>query len=81
MPGTARSPATVQAKSGRSPITARTFPGSRVEPVRSAGDSGCDRRLYRAASVGYLGNLFNSNFGLGVRIAALRPCRGSAGSE
>ncbi len=28
--------------------------------------------LYRAASVGYLGNLFNSNFGLAVRIAALR---------
>ena len=28
--------------------------------------------LYRAAAVGYLGNLFNPNFGLAVRIAALR---------
>jgi hypothetical protein len=30
------------------------------------------RRLYRASSVGYLGNLFNANFGVAVRIAALR---------
>src|SRR5918998_1310428 len=30
------------------------------------------RRLYRAAAVGYLGNLFNSSFGLAVRIAGLR---------
>ncbi len=33
----------------------------------------CGRRpLYRAAAVGYLGNLLNSNFGLAVRIAELR---------
>ena len=30
------------------------------------------RRLYRAASLGYLGNTFNGQFGLAVRIAALR---------
>ena len=40
--------------------------------VEAAGGSVSRRLLYRAASVGYLGNLFNSNFGLGVRIAALR---------
>jgi len=40
--------------------------------VGAAGGSVGRRRLYRAASVGYLGNLFNSNFGLAVRIAALR---------
>ena len=40
--------------------------------VAAAGGSVDRRRLYRAASVGYLGNLFNPNFGLGVRIAALR---------
>ena len=40
--------------------------------VEAAGGSVSRRRLYRAAAVGYLGNLFNSNFGLGVRIAALR---------
>jgi uncharacterized membrane protein YbhN (UPF0104 family) len=40
--------------------------------VGAAGGRVDRRRLYRAASVGYLGNLFNSNFGLGVRIAALR---------
>ena len=40
--------------------------------VGAAGGSVGRRRLYRAAAVGYLGNLFNSNFGLGVRIAALR---------
>ena len=40
--------------------------------VGAAGGNVGRRRLYRAAAVGYLGNLFNSNFGLGVRIAALR---------
>jgi len=40
--------------------------------VEAAGGSVSRRRLYRAAAVGYLGNLFNPNFGLGVRIAALR---------
>jgi uncharacterized membrane protein YbhN (UPF0104 family) len=40
--------------------------------VGAAGGSVNRRRLYRAASVGYLGNLFNGNFGLAVRIAALR---------
>ena len=40
--------------------------------VGAAGGQVDRRRLYRAASVGYLGNQFNSNFGLGVRIAALR---------
>jgi hypothetical protein len=40
--------------------------------VGAAGGRVGRRRLYRAAGVGYLGNLFNSSFGLGVRIAALR---------
>jgi uncharacterized membrane protein YbhN (UPF0104 family) len=40
--------------------------------VGAAGGDVERRRLYRAAAVGYLGNLFNSSFGLGVRIAALR---------
>jgi len=40
--------------------------------VGAAGGDVSRRRLYRAAAVGYLGNLFNSNFGLAVRIAALR---------
>jgi Lysylphosphatidylglycerol synthase TM region len=40
--------------------------------VGAAGGTVGRRRLYRAASVGYLGNLFNAQFGLGVRIAALR---------
>ena len=40
--------------------------------VSAAGGTVGRRRLYRAASVGYLGNLFNSSFGLAVRIAALR---------
>jgi hypothetical protein len=40
--------------------------------VGAAGGKVNRRRLYRAASVGYLGNVFNSNFGLAVRIAALR---------
>jgi uncharacterized membrane protein YbhN (UPF0104 family) len=40
--------------------------------VGAAGGEVSRRRLYRSAAVGYLGNLFNSNFGLAVRIAALR---------
>jgi hypothetical protein len=40
--------------------------------VGAAGGHVSRRRLYRAASVGYLGNIFNSQFGLAVRIAALR---------
>ena len=40
--------------------------------VAAAGGNVGRRVLYQAASVGYLGNQFNSNFGLGVRIAALR---------
>ena len=40
--------------------------------VEAAGGKVTRRRLYRAASVGYLGNIFNGNFGLAVRIAALR---------
>jgi uncharacterized membrane protein YbhN (UPF0104 family) len=40
--------------------------------VGAAGGAVGRRRLYRASAVGYLGNLFNANFGLAVRIAALR---------
>ncbi len=40
--------------------------------VGAAGGVVDRRRLYRASAVGYLGNLFNSHFGMGVRIAALR---------
>jgi uncharacterized membrane protein YbhN (UPF0104 family) len=40
--------------------------------VGAAGGVAGRRRLYRASAVGYLGNLFNSHFGMGVRIAALR---------
>lgn len=40
--------------------------------VESAGGRVDRRRLYRAAAIGYVGNLFNSTVGLGVRIAALR---------
>ncbi len=40
--------------------------------IRAAGGSVSRRRLYRASSVGYLGNVFNGQFGLAVRIAALR---------
>ena len=40
--------------------------------VESAGGRVDRRRLYRAAAVGYVGNIFNSSVGLGVRIAALR---------
>jgi uncharacterized membrane protein YbhN (UPF0104 family) len=40
--------------------------------IDAAGGSVSRRRLYRASSLGYLGNIFNGQFGLGVRIAALR---------
>lgn len=40
--------------------------------VGAAGGDVDRRRLYRASAIGYLGNLFNSHFGMGVRIAALR---------
>jgi uncharacterized membrane protein YbhN (UPF0104 family) len=40
--------------------------------VGAAGGQVGRRRLYRAASLGYLGNVFNGQFGLAVRIAALR---------
>jgi len=40
--------------------------------VEAAGGSVGRRPLYRAAAVGYLGNQFNSSFGLAVRIAELR---------
>ena len=41
--------------------------------IRAAGGGGVSRRrLYRASSIGYLGNIFNGQFGLAVRIAALR---------
>jgi uncharacterized membrane protein YbhN (UPF0104 family) len=40
--------------------------------VEAAGGQVSRRRLYRAAAVGYVGNLANSSVGLGVRIAALR---------
>jgi uncharacterized membrane protein YbhN (UPF0104 family) len=40
--------------------------------VEAAGGRVPRRILYRAAAVGYLGNLFNSSFGLAVRIGALR---------
>ena len=40
--------------------------------VAGAGGSVSRRRLYPAAGVGYLGNLLNGQFGLAVRIAALR---------
>jgi uncharacterized membrane protein YbhN (UPF0104 family) len=40
--------------------------------IGAAGGRVSRRRLYRASSVGYLGNIFNGQFGLAVRIAALR---------
>jgi len=40
--------------------------------VAAAGGETGRRPLYRAAAIGYLGNLLNSNFGLAVRIAELR---------
>ena len=40
--------------------------------IGGAGGTVARRRLYPAASIGYLGNLLNGQFGLAVRIAALR---------
>jgi uncharacterized membrane protein YbhN (UPF0104 family) len=40
--------------------------------ISAAGGRCGRRRLYRASSLGYLGNIFNGQFGLAVRIAALR---------
>ena len=40
--------------------------------VDAAGGEAGRRPLYRAAGVGYLGNLLNANFGLALRIAELR---------
>jgi uncharacterized membrane protein YbhN (UPF0104 family) len=40
--------------------------------VGAAGGKVPRRQLYRASSIGYLGNIFNGQFGLAVRIAALR---------
>jgi uncharacterized membrane protein YbhN (UPF0104 family) len=40
--------------------------------IDAAGGRVCRRRTYHASSLGYLGNIFNGQFGLGVRIAALR---------
>jgi uncharacterized membrane protein YbhN (UPF0104 family) len=40
--------------------------------VSAAGGNVARRRLYRAASLGYVGNLVNGQFGVAARIAALR---------
>jgi hypothetical protein len=40
--------------------------------IGAAGGSVSRRRLYHASSIGYLGNILNGQFGLAVRIAALR---------
>jgi uncharacterized membrane protein YbhN (UPF0104 family) len=40
--------------------------------LRAAGATVSRSRLYRAASLGYVGNVFNAQFGIAVRIAALR---------
>ncbi|HET7738945.1 MAG TPA: lysylphosphatidylglycerol synthase domain-containing protein [Tepidiformaceae bacterium] len=40
--------------------------------VVAAGGTAGRRALYRAAAIGYLGNLLNNSFGLAVRIAELR---------
>src|SRR5512133_2542471 len=40
--------------------------------VSAAGGQVARRRLYRAASAGYVGNLINGQFGVAARIAALR---------
>jgi hypothetical protein len=40
--------------------------------IGAAGGTVGRRRLYQASSLGYLGNIFNGQFGLAVRIAALR---------
>ena len=40
--------------------------------VRAAGGTVARRRLYRAASVGYIGNLLNGEVGFALRVASLR---------
>ena len=40
--------------------------------VRAAGGTVARRRLYRAASVGYIGNIINGELGFALRIASLR---------
>lgn len=40
--------------------------------VRAAGGTVSRRRLYRAAGVGYLGNIINGELGFAVRVASLR---------
>ena len=40
--------------------------------IGAAGGDVGRRQLYRASSIGYLGNIFNGQFGLAVRIGALR---------
>jgi hypothetical protein len=40
--------------------------------IDAAGGSISRKRLYHASSLGYLGNIFNGQFGLAVRIGALR---------
>jgi uncharacterized membrane protein YbhN (UPF0104 family) len=40
--------------------------------VRAAGGTVARRRLYRAASVGYVGNIINGELGFALRIASLR---------
>ncbi|HKH22018.1 MAG TPA: lysylphosphatidylglycerol synthase domain-containing protein [Solirubrobacterales bacterium] len=40
--------------------------------IEAAGGNIGRKRLYHASSLGYLGNIFNGQFGLAVRIAALR---------
>jgi uncharacterized membrane protein YbhN (UPF0104 family) len=40
--------------------------------IGAAGGRVSRKRLYRASSLGYLGNIFNGQFGLAVRIGALR---------
>jgi hypothetical protein len=40
--------------------------------IRAAGGTVSRRRIYRAASIGYLGSQLNSQFGVAARIAALR---------
>jgi hypothetical protein len=42
--------------------------------VRAAGGAIGRRRLYRASSMGFLGNLLNGQLGTAARIAALRRC-------
>jgi uncharacterized membrane protein YbhN (UPF0104 family) len=40
--------------------------------VRAAGGTVARRRLYRAASIGYIGNIINGELGFALRIASLR---------